>query len=335
MDPAQTAKTVKRLAAELGFDRCGIARADPIGRGDYLKEWLRLSRAGSMDYLHRNLNIRLDPAQILPNARSAIVVALNYHQPEPTPHQLSGDRGGLQGRIAMYAWGEDYHDILRDKLRALVEHLRAEITEPFETRICVDTAPIVERELAAAAGIGWIGKNTLVLHQDLGSYFFLGAIVTTLTLPADQPVEDHCGSCRACLDACPTSAFPAPYQMDASRCISYLTIEHRGDISKPFQAMIGDWVFGCDVCQEVCPFNRDAPAASEPRSAVRPPAPSPRLGEILAWTDDDHRSALAGSAVTRATPEMLRRNARIAADNALTHRASRLPSVSEHDPMVT
>ena len=324
MDPAATAQTVKTLAAGLGFDRCGIARAAPIGRGEYLQEWLRAGRAGSMDYLHRNLNIRLDPAQILPKARAIIVVALNYHQKNPRAAGLSprgpedaapcGD-AEPRGRVAMYAWGDDYHDLLRGKLRELVKRLHAEMTEPFETRICVDTAPIVERELAAAAGIGWIGKNTLVLHQDLGSYFFLGAIVTTLALPADEPTQDHCGSCRACLDACPTSAFPTPYQMDASRCISYLTIEHRGDIAKAFQAMMGDWIFGCDVCQEVCPFNRAAPTTEEPRFAPRPPAPTPRLADVRSWTDDDHRRLLAGSAMNRATPDMFRRNAAVAGSN--------------------
>lgn len=312
MTPADSAQLIKQLTLEAGFDRCGIAKAEPIGRGDYLTEWLRLGRAGSMEYLRRNLNIRLDPAQILPNARSAIVVALNYKQPSPNEVVAEAPRG----RVAMYAWGEDYHDVLRDKLRSLVDRLHAALPDPFETRICVDTAPIVERELAAAAGIGWIGKNTLVLHQDLGSYFFLGVIITTLDLQPDAPAEDHCGSCTACLDACPTQAFPAPYQLNASRCISYLTIEHRGGITKPFQQMMGDWVFGCDVCQEVCPFNRHAPAATEPRfTTVRTP-PSLDLRETLSWTDDDHRRHLRGSAMARATPEMLRRNANIAALNS-------------------
>jgi len=304
MTPADTAQLIKKLAAAVGFDRCGIAKVEPIGRGEYLKEWLRQGHAGSMDYLHRNLNIRLDPAQILPKARSAIVVALNYKQ---SPPPVETDRDAPRGRVAMYAWGEDYHGVLRDKLRSLVDRLRAALPDPFETRICVDTAPIVERELAAAAGIGWIGKNTLVLHQDLGSYFFLGVIITTLESQLDEPAEDHCGSCTACLDACPTQAFPTPYQMDASRCISYLTIEHRGDISKPFQGMMKEWVFGCDVCQEVCPFNRHAPATTEPRFTAARTPPSLDVSEILGWTDDDHHGHVRGSALARATPEMLRR----------------------------
>lgn len=215
----------------------------------------------------------------------------------------------------MYAWGNDYHEVMRSKLAELTDRLRAELTEPFEARICVDTAPILERELAAAAGIGWIGKNTLVLHHEIGSYFFLGAVVTTLDLAPDEPLPDHCGTCTACLDACPTQAFPKPYEMDASRCISYLTIEHRGDISKPFQKMMGDWVFGCDICQEVCPYNHEAPTTREPRFAIRPPGPQLALDDVLGWSVDDYREQLHGSAMTRAKLDMLQRNARIALNN--------------------
>ncbi len=266
-----------------------------------------------MDYLHRHFKIRADPSLILENAKSVVVVGLSYHQAHPAQRI---DNTAAHGRVAMYAWGDDYHDVIRAKLRTMVERLKPEFAEPFEARICVDTAPILERELASAAGIGWIGKNTLVLHQEIGSYFFLGAIVTTLDIAPDEPVPDHCGTCTACLDACPTKAFPKPYEMDASRCISYLTIEHRGDISRPFQEMMGDWIFGCDVCQEVCPYNRDAPETREPRFAVRPPGPRPALDELLGWSIDDYQETLHGSAITRAKLDILQRNARIARDNA-------------------
>lgn len=311
MNADHRTRMVKQWALEAGFDRCGVARAAPIGRSDYLTAWLAAGRAGSMSYLHRNLNIRLDPAQILPGARSAIVTALNYHQPNPARIEEAAG----SGRVAMYAWGEDYHVVLRDKLRAVASRMRESLDEAFEARVCVDTAPIVERELAAAAGIGWIGKNTLVMHQDLGSYFFLGVIITTLELTPDEPSADHCGSCRACLDACPTQAFVAPYQMDASRCISYLTIEHRGDVAAPFAQPIGDWVFGCDVCQEVCPFNRDAPTTNEPRFAATRVAPTIELRELLDANDDALRARFRDSAMSRATPDMLRRNAGIVALN--------------------
>ncbi len=312
MDPHAKARLVRELAASMGFERCGVAPSAPIGRSAYLADWLNSGRAGSMDYLHRYFNIRSDPTAILEGAKSVIVVALSYHQPAIPNVETET---ALCGRVAMYAWGDDYHDVLRSKLTELTERMREQLAEPFEARVCVDTAPILERELAAAAGVGWIGKNTLVLHQELGSYFFLGAIVTTLDLASNEPLPDHCGTCTACLDACPTRAFPKPYEMDASRCISYLTIEHRGDISKPFQEMMGDWVFGCDVCQEVCPYNRDAPKTREPRFAVRPPGPRPALNELLGCSIDDYREQLHGSAMTRAKLDMLQRNARIAKEN--------------------
>lgn len=305
-------RLVHRQARDLGFDRCGIARAEPMGRSEYLRAWLDAGRAGSMEYLHRYFGERTDPRRLLDGARSVILVARLYHQrheSRPAP----SDR--LHGRVAMYAWGDDYHDVIRARLRELVDRLRESMPEPFEAKVCVDTVPLLERELAAMAGIGWIGKNTLVLNERLGSYFFLGAVVTTLDLEPDLPAIDHCGTCTACLDACPTAAFTAPYQMDASRCISYLTIEHRGDISKGFQDMMGDWIFGCDVCQEVCPHNRDAPLTDEPRFAIRSVAPTIALDAVGDWSPDDFRGKLRGSAMQRAKLDMFKRNADIAAAN--------------------
>lgn len=312
MTRTHSSRLVHRQARDLGFDRCGIARAEPIGRSEYLRAWLDAGRAGSMAYLHRYFEKRTDPRRLLDGARSVIVVARLYHQrseSRPAPSD------GPHGRVAMYAWGDDYHDVIRARLRELVDRLRELIAEPFEAKVCVDTVPLLERELAAIAGIGWIGKNTLVLNERLGSYFFLGAVVTTLDLEPDEPAIDRCGTCTACLDACPTEAFTAPYQMDASRCISYLTIEHRGDISKGFQDMMGDWIFGCDVCQEVCPYNRDAPLTDEPRFAIRPVAPTIALDDIRSWSPDDYRRKLRGSAMQRAKPDMFKRNADIAAAN--------------------
>lgn len=270
-----------------------------------------------MDYLHRNVEKRLDPRELLPGAHSAIVVALVYKQPTEAFPVASRGQGGEEprGRIAMYAWGEDYHTVIREKLREVEAALRLQSAEPFDCKICVDTVPLIERELAAAAGVGWIAKNTLAIHPDLGSYFFLGVLLTTLDIAPDQPLADHCGTCTACLDACPTQAFIAPYQMDASRCVSYLTIEHRGDISKPFQEMMGDWIFGCDVCQEVCPHNRKAPDTREPRFAVRGPGPAIKLDALLAWNETEYRKIVRDSAISRAKLDMLRRNAQIAISN--------------------
>lgn len=337
MTGEEKSRAVKRLAAKLGFEACGVTRAEAIGRGDYLREWLAAGRAGSMEYLHRHVDVRVNPQALLPAAKSVIVCAQVYHQPAPSSAEKaagagthsesqqhsdgSPDNAEARGRVAMYAWGRDYHKVLRRKLWRLVDNLRAVVAEPFEGRVCVDTAPVLERELAAAAGIGWIGKNTLVLNSQLGSYFFLGAVVTTLELPTDAPGVDHCGTCRACLDACPTQAFPKPYEMDATRCISYLTIEHRDDIPEPLRQPIGDWLFGCDICQEVCPFNRHAPATTEPDFAPRSPAEGLPLAEVLSWTVEDYRAQLAGSAMKRATAAMLKRNAQIVQTNMNTSRS--------------
>lgn len=311
MDGPERTQLVKRLAAELGFERCGVAAAGPIRRGDYLREWLAAGRAGTMGYLHRRIQSRLDPRELLRGARSVIVVALQYRQPEPAI-----PRDSPRGRVAMYAWGEDYHVVIRDKLDRLIASIRSRLPEPFEARACVDTSAIVERELAAAAGIGWIGKNTLVLHQDLGSYFFLGEVITTLDLVPDAAATDHCGSCTRCLDACPTSAFPNPYEMDARRCISYLTIEYRGEIDPALENRMGRWVFGCDVCQQVCPFNRDAPATREPAFSIRAPGPCPELDAISKWTESDYLAIVTDSATERATLDMWKRNARISLSHA-------------------
>ncbi len=311
MDRVRAAELVKGLAGEAGFERCGIAAAEPIPRGEYLRAWLAAGHAGTMGYLHRRLDSRLDARALLPSARSVIVAAQSYRRAEPP---IPAD-GRARGRVAMYAWGEDYHVVVREKLERLVALLREKIVEPFEARVCVDTSPIVERELAAAAGVGWIGKNTLVLHESLGSYLFLGEVLTSLDLAPDPPAVDRCGTCTRCLEACPTRAFPAAYEMNARRCISYLTIEHRGEIETALRPAMGDWVFGCDVCQEVCPYNRDAPMTREARFAPRPPGPRPALDEIAAWDEPAYRAAVSGSATDRATRAMWRRNAEIAANH--------------------
>jgi epoxyqueuosine reductase len=313
VNPRETSQLVRKIATAAGFDRCGITPAVPIGRAQYLRDWLGAGRAGSMDYMHRYFEQRIDPSLLVHQAKSVIVVALLYHQQNP---ETCEDRSGSKGRIATYAWGDDYHDVVREKLRVLVNRLRGVLTEPFDARVCVDTAPILERELAERAGVGWIGKNTMAIHPQIGSYFFLGEIVTTLDLAPDEPMDDHCGTCTACLDACPTNAFPVAYEMDASRCISYLTIEQRGEIAPELQRSMGNWVFGCDICQEVCPFNRKAPVATEPRFAVREPAPRAPLREVLEWSMNDYRKKLKGRALKRAKLDMWRRNAEIVRGNA-------------------
>lgn len=278
-----------------------------------------------MEYLHRYFDKRVDPRELLPGAKCVIAVALIYNQQPP---QTAGSCSKT-GKVARYAWGDDYHKIVKAKLHRMADKMHDELPDDFETRACVDTAPLIEREFAAAAGIGWIGKNTLVLRQDLGSYFFLGALVTTLEIAADTPIADHCGTCTACLEACPTDAFPAPYKMDASRCISYLTIEHRGDITRAFQEKMGSWIFGCDECQTACPYNREAPVTTEPRFQIRSPGPQPSLRDLQDWSEDDYRSHLRGSAMKRATWQMLRRNVAIAAKNVRPHSDQAADSTGE------
>ena len=301
---------VKRRALGLGFDLVGVAPAGPSAYRDYFRRWLDEGRAGSMHYLHHRFDQRTDPAAYLPGARSVICVALNYHVPlEPAP-----DDGAPQGRVARYALGDDYHEVIKSRLHALADWLRGEYPEA-QTRACVDTAPVMEKELAARAGLGWIGKNTCLINAERGSWLLLGEVITTLPLAPDAPVTDHCGTCTRCIDACPTGAITAPYQLDARRCISYLTIEHRGEIAPELRDPIGDWLYGCDVCQDVCPHNRAAPEATGPALRPRFPTGTLNVDDVSTWTEDDYRATLRHSAMKRVKLPVLQRNARIVRDN--------------------
>jgi epoxyqueuosine reductase len=225
-----------------------------------------------------------------------------------------------QGKIARYALGNDYHEILKNKLRALADWMRQRWPK-IETRACVDTAPLMEKDLAARAGIGWIGKNTCLINERVGSWLFLGEIVTTLELPPDEPATDHCGTCTRCLDACPTQAITAPYQLDASKCISYLTIEHRQAIDEPLQEKIGDWLYGCDICQDVCPHNRQPPQSTEPDFSPRFAAGAIETQQVLDWQPPDYQVALRGSAMKRIKLPLLQRNALIVTNNHANKKA--------------
>jgi epoxyqueuosine reductase len=322
MTPVAKAQLVKTLAADIGFDLIGLARPDPVGRAAYYRDWLAAGYAGTMSYLGRNVHLRAEPARLLPGARSILSVGLNYRRADgylgpsgPVAAAEPGDREPT-GRIAQYARGRDYHVVLRRMLRTLIERLRERLQEPFACRLFVDTGPLLERELAAAAGLGWIGKNTCLLNPRLGSYIFLGEILTTLEIWPDEPVAEGCGSCTRCLDACPAKAFVAPFQLNASRCASYLTAEHRGVIPEELHASLGDRVLGCDVCQQVCPFNRLAPLGAHPDiQADLIPARLP-LADFLRLSEADYRRMTSGSAAARIRPEMWRRNAAIALANA-------------------
>jgi epoxyqueuosine reductase len=260
---------LKKRARELGFTLAGVAPAVAPPGAARLDEWLARGYAGDMHYLADRRDAYADPAHVLEGVRSILMLALPYRTAEAAMVE-SG-----QGRVARYAWGSvDYHELVRDRLHDLADYLR-ELVPAAVTRGVVDTAPLLEREFAQLAGLGWIGKNTLLLNRDAGSYFFLAALLTDVELPVDAPhLADHCGTCTACLAACPTQAFPQPYVLDASRCISYLTIEHRGEISEDLRRGIGDWLFGCDICQEVCPWNHHASKQSEASRVVPDPEAS-------------------------------------------------------------
>jgi epoxyqueuosine reductase len=335
-------------AKSLGFDLCGVVRAEQFPELQRMPEWLARGYAGEMKYLADAR--RSDPQTAMPGIRSAIVGLLNYNtaQPLSTDPALPINDSQPYGWISRYAWGDDYHDLLRERLDALVESLRERFTVPFEARAYVDTGPVQERVLAKYAGLGWLGKNTLLLNQMLGSFFFLGVILTTLDLEptlgtGELPPPDLCGSCRRCLDACQTQAFVEPYVMDARKCISYLTIELRGSIPEDLREPMGNHVFGCDICQDVCPWNRRAPIVTIPQFQPRvfpPPEETwtdqsstsqdeslylPQLEWLLGLNEADFRELFRRSPVKRTKWRGLIRNACIALGNSGVR-----PGVADH-----
>jgi len=315
-------RDIRRLAAEAGFDLAGVAGVADTPEHAFFPRWLAEGRGGEMKYLEgRNEAGELKRASLAsaaPWARSVVVCALNYN----TAQTYSTHAGSsTEGWISRYAWGQrDYHNVVLEKLRVLEARLLAlceqqQIAAP-STWCYVDTGPVIERIFAKYAGIGWIGKNTCILNEQLGSWLFLGVMLTSLELAPELPPADRCGSCTRCLDACPTNAFPAPYQLDATRCISYLTIEKRGAIPEDLRAGVGRQVFGCDICQDVCPWNREAPLTTTPEFAVRPPLVNPELAWLARMSVDDFREAFRGSPVKRARYNGLRRNVAVAMGNS-------------------
>ena len=295
---------VKDRARELGFDRVGIGPAAPPPHGAAFEAWLDAGYAATMTYLARGRADRRDPSRLLPGARSVVAVALSYKPRAEDPTW----RG-----VAAYARGRDYHGVMRERLSSLADFIGHAAGSDVASRVAVDTSAVLERDLAAQAGLGWIGKNTNLLAPDLGSLFFIGIVLTTADLAADEALPDRCGTCTACLDACPTRAFPAPYVLDARRCISYLTIEHRGAIDEPSRESIGEWLFGCDVCQDVCPWNAKAERSREP--AFEPTAALEPLTTLLALSPDAFRERFRDSAMTRAKRAGLLRNAALLLGN--------------------
>ena len=304
---------LKAEAVALGFAACGIARADAAPRaGERLRQWLADGLHGSMIWMEERAHQRESPAALWPEVRSVVALGMSY-APAADPLALAGE--GMRGRVSVYAQGGDYHDVVKRALKSLGRWLVAEAPAPL--KVFVDTAPVMEKPLAEAAGLGWQGKHTNLVSRTAGSWLFLGALYTTLDLRPDAPGADRCGSCDRCQRACPTDAFPAPYRLDATRCLSYWTIEHAGPWPDEFRAALGNRVYGCDDCLAVCPWNRFAAAAHATR-AFRPRAElaAPALADLLALDDAGFRAVFAGSPIKRIGRDRMVRNAAYAAGNS-------------------
>ncbi len=323
-----TRDAILARAHELGFDLAGIARAERHPRLARLTEWIAAGRHGEMQYLADSAWERVDPAEVLPTARSVISVAVVYNTAEPAA-----------GAVSRYAWGDDYHDVVRQRLTALVRWMAETAGSGFEAFSCVDNGPVMEKAFAEQAGLGWIGKHTCLINSELGSWLFLAEVIVNVELEPDAPGVDQCGSCTRCIDACPTGAIVRPYELDATRCISYLTIETRGDLAEEWRSALAGRVFGCDICQDVCPWNRRAAISPDggwqPRDALR----GARLLDLCRLTDEAWRTVIRTSAMRRAGLRRIRRSLAYAAgaladigrqealDALLSHPSSEFPEV--------
>jgi epoxyqueuosine reductase len=303
MSPAEIKSALLVKAQALGFDDCRVAPALPAAHRALFEQWIAEGKHGDMAWMARNVERRTDPRVVLPGARSVIVLALNYYQ---------GSGPENDYRIARYAWNDDYHDLIEKKLRELDAFLTSQggTQKPY-----VDTGPVLERDFASEAGLGWGGKSTMQIHRHLGTWFFLADILTTLDLPADTPAKDMCGKCTRCIDACPTQAITAPRRMDARRCISYLTIESKGSIPLEFRRAIGDRIYGCDACLDACPWNRHAQESREATFQARETVFSKSLRDFLALTEDEFRALFAKSPIKRIKRPAFLRNVCVALGN--------------------
>ncbi|MEZ5385295.1 MAG: tRNA epoxyqueuosine(34) reductase QueG [Prosthecobacter sp.] len=303
MSPFEIKTELTAKARALGFDECRVAPALPAAHRGLFEQWIAEGKHGDMAWMARNVERRTDPRIVLPGAQSVIVLAMNYHQ-GPAP------KAGY--RIARYAWNNDYHDLIEKKLRELDDLL---VAHGGTQRRYVDTGPVLERDFASEAGLGWGGKSTMQIHRRLGTWFFLADILTTLDLPADASAKDMCGKCTRCIDACPTQAITAPRSMDARRCISYLTIEHKGEIPSEFRRAIGDRIYGCDACLDACPWNRHARESREAAFQARETVFSKSLRDFLSLTDEEFRALFAKSPIKRIKRPAFLRNVCVALGN--------------------
>ena len=331
MNAQQLTENLKRETRALGFDLAGVCPAvTPTGFGRF-QEWLKAGYGGEMHYLSEREAAYEHPDSILDGARSVVMLAMNYKTEPPAATNVG------QGRISRYAWGDaDYHDVIHHQLKQLAATFKQWVPAA-SVRGVVDTAPLLEREFAQLAGLGWIGKNTLLLNQSHGSWFFLAALLTDQELDYDEPHEtDHCGTCRACLDACPTDAFPQPYVLDATKCISYLTIELREQIPEPIREGLGDWMFGCDVCQDVCPWNNRVPKSQEPSFFPRPDHNPVELANLFYLSDEQFRHRFRKTPLWRSKRRGILRNAAIVLGNQRANNAGAALShgLTDSEPLV-
>jgi epoxyqueuosine reductase len=313
MDFDALAHDIKHWGRELGFQQVGIAGVDLAQDEQRLEAWLAQGRHGTMEYMRRHGTRRTRPAELVPGTVRVISARLDYRTHGSDPERVLGDPE--LGYVSRYALGRDYHKVLRPRLARLADRV-AESAGTQGYRAFTDSAPVLEKALAREAGLGWIGKHTNLLDRHDGSWFFLGEIYTDLPLPVDAPVTAHCGSCTACIDVCPTRAIVAPYELDARRCISYLTIEHEGSIAEEFRAALGNRIYGCDDCQLVCPWNRYAKLSAEPDFRARHGLDAPQLVDLFAWTEAEFLQRTEGSAIRRIGYERWSRNVAVALGNA-------------------
>lgn len=323
-------RALRARAWDLGFDLCGVAPASPGEDLDRLDAWIAAGYVADLGYITRSAAARRDPSQVLPGVRTAIVTGTIYNTAHPPA--ITRDAPG-DARIARYAWGEDYHEVIGRRLHLLIGWLKEHAGVPFDAVAYVDTGPVQEKALAARAGLGWIGKHSCLINQELGSWMFLATILTTLDLPAGTPVPDRCGTCTRCLDICPTQAIVAPYVVDARRCLSYLTIETHDDVPEVWRSEVGAQVYGCDLCQDVCPWNHDAAVTDDPVWVARPLWAEASLGDLWRASDETLQAHIRRSAMYRSRVWRLRRNLTLAiassgdADAVAALRAPRDPAV--------
>ena len=320
---------IRQRARDLGFTAIGFTPADPLAGAQFYARWVAMGYAGQMHYLEKYLDKREDPRQLVPGARTAICLGMDYYQPSPEPDPL-------HGQIACYARGDDYHQLIKKRLAELWEFILGITDADTQGRYFVDTAPVLERELAQRAGLGWWGKNTCLIDKRRGSYFFLAEIITDLELDYDEPAADHCGTCTRCLDACPTDAFPEPYVLDATRCISYLSIELKAAIPRDLRQGMGNWIFGCDICQAVCPWNRQPSPAEEPGYKSRPTLDNPSLLDLIQLDREAFNERFRRNPIKRPKRKGFLRNVAVALGNSGAQEAIPvlIKALDDEEPLV-